>query len=60
MRAKNTGSTVPAWIRERTALYEGAWPGWVLAVALVLTTAAVLFLGVELWTSDAVDIYARP
>jgi hypothetical protein len=55
-----TGPTVPAWVRERVAELEEAWPPLVLAAATAFVILAELALGVTLWMADAPVYYARP
>lgn len=55
-----TGSTVPAWIADRIRQAERAWPQWVLAAALAVSTAGKLVLLGVLWTTDAAVYYGLP
>ncbi len=55
-----TGSTVPAWVRERIRRLEDDWPPRALAAALAGVILAVLFLLGVLCSADAPVYYARP
>jgi hypothetical protein len=56
----NTGPTAPAWIRDRIALYEQAWPLGTLGAGILASIVVDVALGVLLWTADSVVYYARP
>lgn len=59
-RSATTGSTVPAWVRDRIEGLERAWPLWVLAAALAgMVVVSLALLGV-LWLAEPPVYYALP
>lgn len=58
--SRNTGPTVPAWIRERIAEYERSWPLAVLGAGLAMAVILTLAMGALIWSSSALLYYARP
>jgi hypothetical protein len=56
----NTGPTAPAWILDRIALYERAWPLGTLGAGILASIVVDVAMGVLLWTADSVVYYARP
>ena len=59
-RRASTGQTAPAWIRDRIARHQAAWPWAVLAAGMAMVILGSLVLGMLLWTSEPVVYYARP
>jgi integral membrane sensor domain MASE1 len=59
-RRATTGSTAPAWVRERIEGFERAWPLWVLGAALAgVIVVSLVLLGV-LWSAEPPVYYALP
>lgn len=59
-RSPNTGPIVPGWVRDEIARHQEAWPRRVLAAGMIGAILVHLAMGVLLWTSDPVVVYARP
>ncbi len=55
-----TGSTAPAWVRERIDEARRAWPLWALGAALALAALASAALLGAMWSAAPVVYYALP